>query len=453
MDTEVGSKISSIIAIQGFLAKWLLFFSLFIFAFSDISTAQVQRFPQPEFYTDYEMPETTDPATRSPGMEVVDLSVLIAVLGIAVWFVFKKRSRKWILWLSFFSVLYFGFYRNGCICSIGAIQNIALGLFDSAYSVPYTVIAFFVIPLLLALFAGRIFCGAACPLGIIQDIVVLKPIKINPGLRVALGLIPFIYLGIAVLYAATNTDFLICKYDPFVGVFRMGASFFMILLGIIFLVSGIFIARPFCRFFCPYGALLKVCSTYSKSHLSITPKDCINCNLCKDACPFEAIDYPSENPEKRTNKKYFRRFLTYVLLIPVMFFAAAYTVSLSHGILASAHPDVKLANKLIANPDIIFSRDDVYIEAFAESERTLDELVRDAGVIREKFRVGLWWVGGFIGLVIAVSLLNQVIFRHKTIYEANKGNCYSCGRCMEYCPVGKPDHPYFIENPEMKHKA
>jgi formate hydrogenlyase subunit 6/NADH:ubiquinone oxidoreductase subunit I len=56
--------------------------------------------------------------------------------------------------------------------------------------------------------------------------------------------------------------------------------------------------------------------------------------------------------------------------------------------------------------------------------------------------VGGWYLGAFIGLVIGISLLNQVVFRKRSIYEANKGDCFSCGRCMDFCPVGKPEHPY-----------
>ena len=42
-----------------------------------------------------------------------------------------------------------------------------------------------------------------------------------------------------------------------------------------------------------------------------------------------------------------------------------------------------------------------------------------------------------MGLVIGLMLINQVTFRERTDYEPNKGNCYSCARCMDYCPVGK----------------
>jgi polyferredoxin len=406
------------------------------------AVAQQQRFPKPEFQSGYVTPKTPEPAPRAPFMEYVDLLVLVSVMSLTTWFIFRKRSRKGILWLSVFSLAYFGFYRNGCICSIGAIQNVSMALFGNTYSISYTVLAFFLLPLLFALAVGRVFCASACPLGAIQDIVIVKPIKMAPWLQNTLSLFPFVYLGLAVLYAATGTDFIICRYDPFVGIFRLGAEFHMILLGICFLLIGMFVARPYCRFVCPYGALLKVSSLFTRKHLSITPEECVSCHLCKDSCPFGAIDYPVDEKENKASKGDFRKFILYAALIPVLMFLSGWAVSGSYKLLASAHPDVHLANRLVSNPELMSQSNDIDVVTFLSSGKSLQTLVSEAKVIQGKFRTGGWYLGAFIGLVIGLSLLNQVVFRKRSIYEANKGDCFSCGRCMDYCPVGKPDHPY-----------
>jgi len=117
--------------------------------------------------------------------------------------------------------------------------------------------------------------------------------------------------------------------------------------------------------------------------------------------------------------------------------------------LSSYHPDVKLAAKIISSSEQNKNQD-IYIETFQASERTVEDLVKDASAIQRKFYTGSWIMGAFIGFVIALSLLNLYIFKKRNVYEPNKGNCFSCGRCMDYCPVGKPDHPYFEEHPEMK---
>jgi NosR/NirI family transcriptional regulator, nitrous oxide reductase regulator len=408
--------------------------------------AQQQRFPQPEFQTEYQIPQTSTPEPRAPGMEYIDLLVLIGVMAFTTWLVLKKRSRSYIFWVAVLALVYFGFYRNGCICPIGAIQNVSLALFDKDYAVPLSVLAFFALPLLFTLFAGRIFCASACPLGVIQDLVIIKPIKLAPWLQKTLGLFPFIYLGLAVLYAATGTSFIICRYDPFIGIFRMGAEFHMVILGIGFLLIGMFVARPYCRFICPYGALLGIGSRYSKNHLSITPAECISCRLCENACPFDAIDVPSEEKSSSPTKNDTRKFILYAALLPVLIFAGGWSVSGSYKLLSKAHPDVYLANLLVARPEAMNDTSNLDIETFLASGKTIDILVDEARVIQQKFRKGGWFLGGFIGLVIGITLLRQVIYRKRLIYEANRTKCYSCGRCMEYCPVGRPEHPYHHDN-------
>ena len=48
--------------------------------------------------------------------------------------------------LSLFSLLYFGFYREGCVCAIGSVQNVALALFDSSYALPWVTLVFLATP-------------------------------------------------------------------------------------------------------------------------------------------------------------------------------------------------------------------------------------------------------------------------------------------------------------------
>lgn len=411
--------------------------------------AQQQRFPKPEFQTGYEMPDTTAPAPRAIVMDYVDLGVLVLVLGISIFFIFKKRSRKGILWTGIFSLAYFGFYREGCICAVGAVQNLSLAVFNNAYAIPLTALGMFLIPLIVSLFYGRIFCASACPLGIIQDIFIVKPIKLPAWLQTTLGIIPFLYLGFAILFAATGSGFIICRYDPFVGFFRLGAEFHMIVLGILFLATGMFIARPYCRFICPYGALLNITSRFSKKHLSITPDDCISCHLCKDSCPFDAIDKPTEEKEQKLTRQFSGRFLWVTLLIPVLILAGGWAISASYKTLSLVHPEVSLTRRILVDPEILKDAADIDVQTFLASGKTLDELVENAGKIEQQYRTGGWWLGGFIGIVIGLTLLNQLTFRRRDIYEANRGSCYSCARCMDYCPVGKPDHPYHKEQADI----
>ena len=47
--------------------------------------------------------------------------------------------------------------------------------------------------------------------------------------------------------------------------------------------------------------------------------------------------------------------------------------------------------------------------------------LRDPGEISEK---EAWALGGFIGLALGITLMNQVVFRSREDYEPHKGDCF-----------------------------
>jgi len=417
-------------------------------------TVSAQRFPKPEFESKYQQPSVHTPPARSSYMGILDLTILISTLSIASWLAIKKRSRNGIFWLSLFSLAYFGFYREGCICPVGSIQNVTLGLFNSEYHIPILAIAFFLIPLFFTLFFGRTFCAAVCPLGAIQDIVAFKPVSMKAWLQSLLGLIPYLYLGLAVLYAATGTDFVICRYDPFVGFWRFSGPFMMLAIGGLLLLIGIFIARPYCRFLCPYGVLLNLISRISKNHLTITPTTCIDCKLCTNSCPFGAINKPSplRNMERRSTTV--NRYIMYLLIVPLFVGLGAWAGSSFHEKLAKVNPKIRLAIELnkSAVPGLPPSME---ITTFKSSGNDLDQFYAETELLMKKFQLGGILLGAFLGLVFGLTLVRLSVYRHHVGYAPNKGTCFSCARCIDFCPVmpgslvdGQP-----VINNEMLKKA
>ena len=263
--------------------------------------AQYQMSP-PEFGDTYSFPTPEHPEPSADWLRFLDVAVLVFALGLAAWLVFKRRSRMGLILLSFGSVAYFGFYRHGCICPVGAIQNVVLCLVNPHYAISLSVIALFFVPLTATLFFGRVFCSGVCPLGAIQDLVVLKPLKVPVKLDNALRWLQFVYLGLAIFFVVWTVPlnfgswqidmgqhFLICEYDPFIPIFRRSGPFYMVATGAVFLLAGMFIGRPYCRWLCPYGGILSLLSRISWKNLSITPDKELNCGLCVDACPYGAI--------------------------------------------------------------------------------------------------------------------------------------------------------------------
>jgi polyferredoxin len=414
--------------------KYLLFFALIIFSASSLLAIEAQqRFPKPEFATGYTQPNTTTPLARFQLLEYLDVIILLAVLLISTWFILYKRSRQGVFWISVFSLLYFGLYREGCICAIGSIQNVILAFVDPTYTIPATALIFFLLPLIFALFVGRIFCAGACPLGAIQDFVIFQPIDLPKWIQQILGLIPFLYLGLAALFVATKSDFIICRYDPFVGFFRFDAPFHMVILGVLFLLVGIFVARPYCRFFCPYGVLLGWMSRFSSRHMTITPAACIQCKLCANSCPFGAIDEPvAETGKRRSNVN---RFIIYFLVFPLWVGIGGFAGSKMQVPLSMINRTVYLADLLIKHPEVKNDPNNIDVRTFMSLGKSTVKLMEEAVVIRNQFYIGGWLLGGFMGLVIGSRLMRLSVFRRRDDWEPNKTNCLSCARCMSYCPV------------------
>jgi ferredoxin len=395
------------------------------------------RFQPPEFESGHQLPVATTPAARAVLFQYLDVVVLAACLGLASWLIYKRRSRKGLMALSIFSLLYFGFWKKGCVCAIGSLQNVSLALCDRSYAVPIGVVAFFVLPLLLALFAGRSFCAGVCPHGALQDLVLLKPVKVPPWLEQALSVLPYIYLGAGVLFAATGSAFIICQYDPFVPIFRMSGRSLMVLSGAALLLLGVFVGRPYCRFLCPYGALLKLGSMVAKWRVRVTPDYCTQCRLCEASCPFGAMREPQASPADAQALAKDRRRLAWMLaLLPVLLVGGGW---LGHQFGAPAsrlHPTVSLADQLVRAEGTVpnlgpQSPDDLALE---RARQTPKEILTEAAGIRHRFDIGGWIFGAWVGLVIGAKLISLSVRQKRTDYEPDRGDCFACARCFEYCP-------------------
>jgi polyferredoxin len=416
------------------LGRLMVFLALVLIAWT---AGAEQRFPPPDFENGHQLPVTLTPAPRAILFQYLDVAVLAASLALATWLVYKKRSRKALIGLSLFSLCYFGFWRKGCVCSIGSLQNVSLALFDKGYALPVGVTAFFAMPLVFSLFAGRTFCSSVCPHGALQDLVLLKPIKMPSWLEHGLGVLPYVYLGLAVLLAATGSTFLVCQYDPFVPIFRLSGHTLMVLSGAALLFLGVFVGRPYCRFLCPYGALLKIAGTVSKWRVRTTPGNCTQCRLCESSCPFGAMREPEFTRVEASGLRKDRRRLGILLVsIPFILIAMGWVGAQFSGPASRLNPTVSLAEELARKPiSNSVEKPTAPGELALERARvTPAEINEQAARIRKTFGIGGWAFGGWVGLVIGVKLVSLSLHRMRTDYEPDRGNCVACARCFEQCP-------------------
>jgi NosR/NirI family transcriptional regulator, nitrous oxide reductase regulator len=364
------------------------------------SSSAIERFPPPDF-TSHQIPSTTTPEPPWLGWEYLDTAFLAGALALATYLAMVRRSRRGLFGLTIVSLAWLGFWRSGCVCPIGAIQNVTLAIVDPTYAIPFSVVVFFSLPLVFALFFGRTFCAAVCPLGAVQELVAVRPVKVPAWVDHALGLLPYVYLGGAVVFAATQTTFIICNYDPFVGFFRLSASASMLVFGACFLVIGFFVGRPYCRYLCPYGA----------------------------------IQTPTLDQTARERLRGRRRLALLLVLFPVLIAIGAWIGHATAIPLSRLHPTAALAERIRLEEtgqveDTIDASD-----AFRNTGRPAKDLYAEALALHDQFAVAGAWFGAWIGLVVGVKLIHLSIRRRRTEYQPDKANCVSCGRCFWYCPV------------------
>jgi len=152
--------------------------------------------------------------------------------------------------------------------------------------------------LLLSIFFGPVFCGWVCPLGTVQEWVgklgkrVFKrrynhfvPSQLDNVLRYArYGIL------IWVLYVTATSGTLIFEsYDPYFALFNFWSTEVawgaLAILGATLLLS-VFVERPWCKYACPYGAVLGITNLFRVFSIKRSETTCKLDGACSIMCPM-----------------------------------------------------------------------------------------------------------------------------------------------------------------------
>jgi len=432
------------------LQRFLVLLGLLIF-FNGIfvnEAGAVPRNPPPVFETEYTLPLTETPGPVFPPVpekfSAVGIYTLFLILaGFAA---FRWRSRKVLFLLAIISVTLLGFVMQGCPCPVGMFQNIVDAFVQPFPFIPWTVIILFTLPLFTALVFGRIFCSSVCPFGAVQELTALKNLRVPEGLEQILGLFRFFWLGLGIFFVVTGLGYFVCRFDPYVGLFRFGGIYPVLVFSGVMILLGFFIGRPFCRFFCPYGAMLGLCGSVSAKKISVTPGECTKCRLCEKICPYNAILKPTATPTQIERRQGPRRVLAAIVVFPVfvaIFAWIGYQISPKF---ASWHIDIRRAELLYAEEQKLVDAFGTFPETRAVmlSGESYEAVYRQALERFQRFRIAGLWLGIWFGMVIGVKLISLTLRRRRTEYEVDPARCVACGRCFWYCPNQK-EHRILLE--------
>lgn len=152
--------------------------------------------------------------------------------------------------------------------------------------------------LFLSILFGPVICGWVCPLGTIQEWFGNLGKKIfknkynrfvNPKIDNVLRYLRYGVL-VWVIYVTARSGTLIFKsYDPYFALFNFFtgevAISALIILGVT-IIGSLFIERPWCKYACPYGAVLGLTNKFRIFKIRRSPSSCISCKKCDRECPM-----------------------------------------------------------------------------------------------------------------------------------------------------------------------
>lgn len=182
---------------------------------------------------------------------------------------------------------------------------LATGQIHSAHPAGFFI---FISILFVSLVFGKAFCSWLCPIGFLSELVAdfgekIFKRRINlpkwldyPLRSLKYLLLAFLFYSVIVIMNVVAVDaFLSSPYNLVSDIkmyyfFADLSRFSLIVIGVLFLMS-IVIRNFWCRYLCPYGALLGITALLSPSKIKRNADKCVDCGLCNKACPgFIKID-------------------------------------------------------------------------------------------------------------------------------------------------------------------
>ncbi len=187
------------------------------------------------------------------------------------------------------------------LCPFGGVvtiyQFITVGTF--VQKIHASAFILMIIGFLMAILFGPVFCGWVCPFGSIQEWFggigrkLFKkrrynrfiPAKIDYYLR----FLRYLVLAWVIYMTAVTGKLIFQEYDPYYALFNFWTSevavIGLVILGLS-LVGSLFVERPWCKYACPYGAVLGITNLFRVFKIRRTASTCKLDGACDIYCPM-----------------------------------------------------------------------------------------------------------------------------------------------------------------------
>lgn len=198
--------------------------------------------------------------TVATGWTLGSIVALVAVLLGAVVPLFTNNRRLHLVQLVV-NVVVLGLWTGTFVSYTLFLRLFAGGVSLSAIGTLAAPLLMLIVALLYPL-AGRSghYCAHVCPFGSAQELagkLSRRKLRITPRVLSVLTALRNLLWGVLMALLLTGTCTAWIDYELFTAFIYSSASVWVIVLAVLFLVLSVWVPRPYCRFVCPTGALMK----------------------------------------------------------------------------------------------------------------------------------------------------------------------------------------------------
>lgn len=198
--------------------------------------------------------------TVATGWTLGSIVALIAVLLGAVVPLFTNNRRLHLVQLAV-NVVVLGLWTGTFVSYTLFLRVFSGGVSLSAIGTLAAPLLMLIVALLYPL-AGRSghYCAHVCPFGSAQELagkLSRRKLRITPRVLRVLTALRNLLWGVLMALLLTGTCTAWIDYELFAAFIYSSASVWVIVLAMLFLVLSVWVPRPYCRFVCPTGALMK----------------------------------------------------------------------------------------------------------------------------------------------------------------------------------------------------
>ena len=194
------------------------------------------------------------------GTSIPSIVALIAVLLGAVVPLFYNNRRLHLVQLAV-NVVVLGLWTGTFVSYTLFLRIFAGGVSLSTIGALAAPLLMLIVALIYPL-AGRSghYCANICPFGSAQELagkLSRRKLRITPRVLKLLSVLRNLLWGVLMALLLTGTCTAWIDYELFTAFLYSSASVWVIVLAALFLVLSVWVPRPYCRFVCPTGALVK----------------------------------------------------------------------------------------------------------------------------------------------------------------------------------------------------